>query len=215
MEEKLYFKPANYGKGKKKKQAEQKGAPKEEKNHKALKFVGLLLFLLVTIIIIIWLLRGKTTVTGRYPENVKSESLECASNQIIYPKADKIDSENKELKITMIFYGESGLSSGSLKYTLRLDDHLKAAQTESILHSQFAKNLVASGHKFEEFDNKFTVMDGDLVITLHLSDGKIDERSKDYFLVEQTAAKAFPKTLSEYRNNYEAQGFTCKSSLDK
>lgn len=211
MEEKLYFKPANYGKGKKKEQTE----TKEKGNHKALKLIGLLLFLLIIIVVIIWLLRGKTTVTGRYPENVKSESLECVSNQTIYQKVDKVDSADKELKITMIFYGESGLSSGSLKYTLRLDDHLKAAQTESILHSQFAKNLVASGHKFEEFDNKFTVMDGDLVITLHLSDGKIDERSKDYFLVEQTAAKAFPKTLSEYRNNYEAQGFTCKSSLDK
>ena len=212
MEEKLYFKPADYGKGTKKKV---KPIKNDKKGHRVLKLVFIIVFVVLIVLVILWLLRGKTTTTGRYPENVKSESLECASNQIVYSKADKMDSENKELKITMIFYGENELSSGNLKYTLHLDSHLQAAQAESLLHSQFAKNLSASGHKFEEFDNKFTVMDGDLVITLHLSDGKINEQSKDYFLIEQTTAGALPKTLSEYRKNYENQGFSCKSSLDK
>ena len=213
MEEKLYFKPAKYGKGIKKKDKPEK-AEDDNKDHRVRNFIVLLLFLAVIIFILLWLLRGKTTTTGRYPENVKNESLECESSQTIYSKADKIDSSNKETRIIMIFYGEDELSSGSLKYTLHLDDHLQASQAESILHAQFARNLTISGYKFEEFDNKFTVIDGDLVITLHLSDKEVDEQSKDYFFVEQTGENRFPRTLSEYRANYEKQGFTCKASID-
>ena len=117
MEEKLYFKPADYGKGKKRKRAEE-DEPKEKKNHKALKLIGVLVFLTILIVVIIWLLQGKTTTTGRYPANVRNESLSCLATDKAYEPANRISSDNKELKIDMIFYGAEKLSSVSLKYTL-------------------------------------------------------------------------------------------------
>lgn len=86
MEEKLYFKPADYGKGKKK---AEKDKPKEKENHKVAKLIGILLFLLIVVVIIIWLLRGKITTTGQYPENVKIESLKCESAKVHTRKSQK------------------------------------------------------------------------------------------------------------------------------
>lgn len=215
MEEKLYFKPANYGKGKKKKQAEQKGAPKEEKNRKALKFVGLLLFLLVTIIIIIWLLRGKTTVTGRYPENIKNESLECNIANLTYEKTNRISPAKTDTKVTMIFYGLDQLSSINFRYTMHLASNKEAGEAEAIAHVQLAENFADSGLSYEEFNNKFTRIDSDLTLSLYSSEKLKKDTMYEYFLINKLQdTNQYPSTLKEYRKNYEAQGFTCKSSID-
>jgi len=102
----------------------------------------------------------------------------------------------------------------ALKYTLHFPERIDATRAESISHAQFAKALAASGYNFEKFDNKFSIIDGDLILTLYASDGKIDAFSKEYFLVKELENQKLPTNLAEYRKNYESQGFTCKSTLD-
>ena len=221
MEEKLYFAPANYGKGRKR--SEKSGSLSEhnkkdnsEKNHKALKSAGFCFFLAIIVIIIIWLLRGKTTTSGRFPENVKNESLECNIANKIYEKTNNISPASTEMRVTMIFYGEKEFNSINFRYAMHLSSVKEAGEAEAITHVQFAENLGYSGLSFEEFNNKFTRIDNDLILSLYSSEKFKKDTAYEYFLVGKNAdTGAYPESLEEFRKNYELQGFTCKSSIDK
>lgn len=216
MEEKLYFKPGNYGKGKKKKQAEQEvdNSP-EKKDHKAIKLISLLLFLLIVVIIIIWLLRGKTTTSGQYPANVRNESLTCTSNAITYEKVNQVNSDDKELKISMVFTGKDTLSSASLRYALKFGSYGEAHSAAAISQAQFNIALQTLGYDSSKFNNKFSIIDNELVITLSIASSKsIDDTARSYFLIDYVKDDELPKTLIEYKTNYEKQGFSCTSTVD-
>ena len=216
MEEKLYFKPADYGKGQKKSRAKKvnKSKPKEKKNHKVLKLISLLLFLLAIIIIILWLLRGKTTTTGQYPENVKNESLVCTSTELTPPKLSYLDSDDKEVKISAIFRGTDELKTLSLAYTLKYDSDDSAYAAEAKGHAKFNKSLYASGYTIDKFDNKFARYNGTLSISLHASKNEINEISAPYFMITVNDDKKVTlETITDYKQNYEAQGFKCESTI--
>ena len=214
MEEKLYFRPENYGSGKKKEHKETK-KKSEKKDRRVLKLLGFLLFLLIIILIILWLLRGRTTVSGQFPANVRNESLVCESNDITYEKVDSVNSSDKNLKISMVFDGEASLSSTSLKYTLHFASSGEAHSAEAVSHAQFNLALQALGYDAGKFNNKFSEIGSDLIITLNLSSGKtLDDTTRSYFLVEYTDSGNPPETLSEYRHNYKSQGFACTSTVE-
>ena len=211
MEEKLYFQPENYGK----KEYKEPKKKSEKKDHGILKLLGFLLFLAIIVLIIIWLLRGKTTTSGQFPANVRNESLVCESSNITYQKVDSIDSDDKNLKISMVFNGEASFSSASLKYTLHFASSGEAHSAEAVSHAQFNLALQALGYDAGKFNNKFSEIGSDLIITLNLSSGKtLDDTTRSYFLVEYTDSGNLPETLSEYRHNYESQGFACTSTVE-
>lgn len=214
MEEKLYFKPASYGKGIKKKDKPEKPVEtkKEEKSHRTRNLVIILLVLGIIIVVILWLLRGKTTTTGQYPANVKNEYLDCVSNSIVYSKVGSVDSDKKELKATMVFLGEKDLSSISIKYTLNFVDKSAASYTEPIVSTRFHENIAKVIDQYGAFNNKVTLLDDTIVVTLHASKTDLkDDLAKEFFLIPKTKS---PAALSDYREIFEVQGFTCESSLD-
>ena len=213
MEEKLYFKPANYGKGKKKEQTEQKSEPKTKtkQNHKALKLVIVLLILAIVVAIIIWLLHGKTTTTGQYPANVKNEYLDCASNSITYPKVGEVDSDKKELKATMVFLGQQELSSISIKYTLMFSDEEKAHFAEPIVNTRFHENIAQVIDQYSAFNNKVTLLDDTVIVTLHASKNDLVDLAKEFFMINKNDN---PVSLYDFKTNFESQGFACKASTD-
>ena len=223
MEEKLYFRPADYGKGLKSKSKKQKQSEKVRGdtdgnggNHRLRNFIIFTLVLALIIVVILWLLRGKTTTSGQYPENVKNESLACESKTIIYEKTNSVNSDDKDLKFSMVFAGKESLSSASLKYTLRFQSYEAAHSAEAISHAQFNLALQALGYDASKFNNKFSILDNELVITLSLSSDKsLDDTTRSYFLVDYIKDDQLPKTLAEYKSNYEKQGFSCTSTIDQ
>ena len=194
----IYFKPESSGK-------------KDKKDHKFLKLFFFLLFLLIIILIIIWLLRGSKTTSGRYPENIKNESLSCVSNTAIYEKANERIADKRELKINAVFYGGNKLSSIGLIYTQDFDNDGDAYAAEAILHAQFYRGLQNMGYEHSRFNNKFSLMNNVLVLTLRTDANEIDDSTKDYFLIGSDNSLT---TLQEYRTNYESQGFACSSSIE-
>ena len=223
MEEKLYFKPSNYVKGAKKKDSKAKLEPKpeqktdkSEKTHRTRNLILFLVFIAVVILIILWLLRGKSTTSGRFPENIKNESLECNIANNVYDKTNNVVPANTETRVTMIFYGENEFSSINLRYTMHLASAKEAGEAEAIAHVQLAENLGDSGLSYEEFNNKFTRIDNNLTLSLYNSEKFKKDTAYEYFLINKDASTgAYPKTLEDFRKNYESQGFACKSSLDK
>lgn len=218
MEEKLYFAPANYGKGAKRAEktadslATQKKS-KEKKNHKILKLGGFLLILAIAIIVIIWLLHGKTTTSGQYPENVKNEALTCESSTVAYPKITKANSDSKKLKINLIFNNDAKLKNTSLVYTIYYDDEEEVKKAEAFAHAEFNLGLNANGYSSTKFNNKFARYNNSLIISLFANASEIDEYTAPYFMIERDDYK-FPETIVEYEEMYEAQGFSCNSTKE-
>ena len=206
MEKELYFKPANYGKGKKKEANRAKGG---KSNRKVLKLVCLLLFLLIIVLVIIWLLHGKTTTSGQYPANVANHALTCEKDGIAHPKTE-IDAEiPKHVKINMIFSGGDSLRTISLIYTTYHENYRAAEIAESWAHAAFNKNLHASGYEIDKFSNKFAIYDNELILNLYSTANGLDEFSLPYFMIENQDGSKLPKTMNEFRQIYETAGFSC------
>ncbi|MBQ7802765.1 hypothetical protein IJ380_02810 [Candidatus Saccharibacteria bacterium] len=217
MQEKLYFSPAHYGKGikKKDKSTELPTEDNGEKNHRIRNFIFVVLFLAILVVVIIWLLRGKATTSGQYPANIRNESLTCRSETIAYDKVSNISSDNKELKISMVFAGKDTLSSANLEYILIFGSYSEAHSAEAVSHAQFNIGLQTLGYDAGKFSNKFSIIDNRLVISLHASSDKaLDDTTRSYFLIDYADSGELPKTLTEYRKNYEQQGFSCVSTTD-
>lgn len=211
LEEKLYFAPANYGKS-----AKHSKKSKEKKNHKILKLGGFLLALAIIIIVIIWLLHGKTTTTGQYPENVRNESLSCIDTAKKYDPAGPIDSDTKSLKINAIFRGSETLKEISLVYTLEYASEKEAYEHEAISHAHFNKSLGASSYPISKFSNKYARYDNKLIISLTANLNEIDSVSAPYFLISLDEDREVAvKSIDEYQSMYEAQGFICENTTNK
>lgn len=222
MEEKLYFKPEEYGKGTNRRRGKVKlgrkpesEKAKTERSHCIRNLVFFILFLIILIFVILWLLRGKTTITGQYPANIKNESLECTISGRVYEKINKIQPASSEIKITMIFYGEDKFNSASLKYDATFTSDYEAKKAEPIAHAQFSKELASVGLSFGEFNNKFSVIDDKLVLALFATNSDDEDAGlKEFFLIKEDGNPS-PTKLTEYKTNYESQGFSCKTSLTK
>ncbi|MBR2587387.1 hypothetical protein IKE71_03405 [Candidatus Saccharibacteria bacterium] len=212
MEEKLYFKPASYGKGNKKKDEPEKTIKSKKNDYRARSLVIFLILVVIIVLVVLWFLRGKTTITGQYPANVRNEYLDCAANNIVYAKVGSVDSKQKELRATMVFLGKEELSSISIKYTLEFADKAAASYAEPIVSTRFHENIAKVIDQYGAFNNKVTLLDDTIVVTLHASKTDLEnELAKEFFLIPKAES---PTTLSDYREAFESQGLTCTSSLD-
>ena len=198
LEEKLYFKPET--------------PKKEKRDHRFLKLFFFLLFLVFVILVIIWLLRGSKTVSGQYPENLKNESLSCVSNELTYPFTPATVSEDRELKINAVFNGENHLSSINLSYSLGYQTTEEVVSAEAVAHADFNRKLGKRGFSAGKFNNKFTVLDNRLVVSIYGASGDIVDNTADFFMIDSSSE--LPKTIRDYKKTYEALGFECTSTLD-
>lgn len=186
----------------------------ESKNHKVFKLICLLLFLLILILIILYLLRGKTTTTGQYPANVRSESLECVSDSLTYPKLGAVSPAPKDtnLTVTAIFTGDKGLSTISVKNLMVFESRDEAVIAEARTHANFNIGLRAYNYGTDKFDNKFSIMSEKLLVNLTAKKADFDEFSKEYFLI---TSDELPSSLEEFRQEYESKGFVCRTAFDE
>lgn len=201
MEEKIYFEPETT---KKKKQSKRKDR----------RFLGaffFLAFLMIVILVIIWFLRGSRTVSGHYPANVRNEYLNCSSDKITYLKVGEVESKEKELKATMVFLGEEQLSSISIKYTLKFEDKGAATYAEPIVNTRFHENIAQVIDQYSAFNNKVTLLDDTITVTLHASKNDLVDLAKEFFMIRKTNE---PVSLADFRDNFEKQGFLCEASTD-
>ena len=188
---------------------------KKAASKKRLMTVGwILIVLAITIIIVLLLTRGKTTVIGEYPGPERTSSLVCTKKGIKYPKITEVDSDDKTLSITAIFNGETELKSIALEYTLGYHSKEEVKQAEAKAHFEFGSHL--GDYDFTEFDNKFSMYDDRLVVSVYgRSKDLEDENRAGYFMLStESATKKDLSTLTGVRKAYEKKGFSCESLED-
>ena len=179
---------------------------------KGQKVFGVLFAFALVALIIFWLLRGRTTVTGQFPANIVSRALVCEQSGKAYSKTLIGEDVPKHLKVNLVFAGEDALRTLSLIYTTNHSSPRAAEIAEAWAHAEFNRNLYASGYNAEKFTAKFAIFDSDLILTLYASAGELDETSAPYFLLDFSNSASAPKTLADFRAFYESAGFTCSTN---
>lgn len=209
LEEKLYFKPTDYGKGGKDKRPRRTADGEEKKEHRAARLIFLLGFLALAILIIVWLLKGKMMSTNEKIPNVKNTALSCSSDSFVYPLFRYDNAESRNLEVKMIF-SEDELKSISLEYTLFYNSAEAIKASEAHNHAEMNFNFGRSGLNPDHYDAKYTILSDSMRMNLYSVANRLDEAAKPYFLINGDGT--FPTRKTELKKNYEAKGFSCKTT---
>lgn len=192
-----------------------KSKSKKHRSNLPVQFGVFLIVLAVIIVVLVFLLRGRETTTGEFPNPVTNEALTCKKNSVAYTKISTLGSKSQEIAVTMIFNGTTSLNKISLDYTLKFDS--AAAATDSIkatAQEQFTNYLSIDKFSFTEFNNKFSLIKDKLLVSLYGDSTDLESSARaSYFMLD--TKKSTPKTLEDFRKAYEKQSFKCTSTTDK
>lgn len=173
--------------------------------------IAFILVLVFVVILIIFLLRGQTTVSGEYPEDVKDRSLVCRVEYLSYPIFTYDGSDKKDLEVSIIF-GQSSARSISLKYNLYYSDAEKIKASEAINHAAMNKSFGADSLHADALGISYARLSDRMSTSLYSQFGKVDSVSAKYFMIDRYEDYSIPSSLEELKANYERKGFSCQVS---
>lgn len=168
--------------------------------------VGIVLLLLGIAIWLYYLMQGKTTTTGNYPEDVKSITLACEAKDMLYPIYSHDNSKEKEINVRIAFTNDK-MSSMSLTSKLYYEDDRSAELSETYNHGSMNKKFGADGLGADAFSANYSKTNNKMIMTLYMTSGEYNSVSGKYFLINDVKKDA---PISEFEDNYESQGFTCE-----
>ena len=168
---------------------------------------------LVLLIVLFFLLRGKNTVTGAYPASIKTSSVVCNNDKIPYPYTSHTNvgmEKEGSIRIVGTFSESKQVSKISLQYTTYFSDNASATSAEAHMHAAFAHHLKDNGLEYAEFDNYFSVVDKKVVLNLYAPFEKVNKANYQFLMLKSIPSNGL--SLSEFEQTYKSQGFTCDST---
>ena len=181
---------------------------------KLLQLTGFLLFIGGIIALVLIGTKGQTVVSGDYPGPIETQSLSCSLANYKYPKVPKTDSVSQRLEATMIFNGVSSLRKISFEYNLNYGSQEEVKRAEATAHAEFSKALSEDHLSFTEFNNKFSPFDDRLIIAVYGDESDVASAARASYFMIDIKKHGIPKSLSDFKKVYEAQGFKCTSTVD-
>lgn len=175
------------------------------KNKAWMTFLAIFLLCLAVVLIIWFLLKGETRVTGSFPDDTTSVSLSCEREGEPYPFFGYDESESKKTKINMIFQQDK-LHTISLIQTMIYNNSEYAAKSETLNRVSINENL-GNELSSNSMDVRYTVNGNTMQMVLSVDTDKLSETEKKFFLIEKD-----PYTFEQYENNYISQNFICKTN---
>ena len=163
--------------------------------------VGVALILAAIIMVLCFLMRGQTTVTGGYLEGVRSTSAKCENASMEYPFFSHNGVSSKKITINLLFSDEH-LRSASLMYELRYANEADVMKSEAINHASMNKSIGAAGVN-DVLSPTYSYDSTSLRMNLYALGNDFD-KVKKFFLIDVS-----PSDVDSFRRSYESMGFTC------
>ncbi len=183
----------------------------EQENRGVLGKIILPLIVIIVVIIIILLMKGKTTVTGEHPEGFRTESLVCEANGKNYEKVYGVSPTSRNVKVSMIFENVNSLQSMNFKYTQDFSTAEHAESARQTTAVTIGLSLEEAGYKTFDFESKVTTIDSVVHLDLVAKKQELDTKSAPFFMIKTSDSNSrVPTTLTDFRQNYESQGFKCE-----
>ena len=171
------------------------------------------IILLALIVWLIFLLKGKTTTSGDFPANIKTRSIVCGKDNAQYAYVGASESSKNTFRVIGVFNESKRLQKINFDYYVHFEDNDSAVAGESYIHHLFAKSLESNGLKYSELNNKFSVLNSKVDISLYATPDIINEYNAQYLLIKtHSEASDFSLTEDDFEHNYQSQGFICEST---
>lgn len=193
------------------KSSEKKKSKEDNKKKARIAICILILGVVALIIGLILLMRGSTTTTGEYPEDVKQASLICRANNFSYPIFTYDNSVKKETEVKVIF-GVKEFSSISLTQTMFYNDKDDVTASEAFSHADMNKSFGRDSLGADALGVSYARLEDRMKMSLYVNASKIDVVTAKYFLIDRYSDYTLPRTLAELKKNYENKGFSCSTS---
>lgn len=170
--------------------------------------IGMFLVIVAVVLLLAFFLRGQTTVSGENPDVKSTISLNCVSNDYKYDFFPYDNSDNKNLKIDIIFENEK-VSSASLVYMLYYQNAENITESDAENHASMNINFSKDGLEADALNANFSKLSDGLKMSLYANIEDINDVTSKYFLLDY-----FDKgyTIKNIQRIYESKGLICKSN---
>ena len=148
--------------------------------------IGILCLVAAVVLLIIYLLQGRITVTNEGGEIETTESITCTSDKVSYPYFKEDDSKKKDLKINAIF-NDNKLDVMTLTYQLSYDDENQAKQASAEHHAELNKQFYEDSMDADSLGTHFSVIKGIMQLSLRAESKEITGVTSKYFLIDNTS----------------------------
>ncbi len=186
----------------------------EDSSGKSKKYIAewpLLIFLLLTIVIIVFLIwfftRDSITTSGNNPEIESADSVVCDISGTEYPFFDYDNSIEKNTKITTTFRNKN-LDTISLLHTLHYTSMEDAKKSETLNHAALNINTQNAGLGSDIFNAHYAIISDALQLLLTAKSNDITDATSKYLLLESPNDKKYTKSV--ILQNYKNKGFSCE-----
>lgn len=169
---------------------------------------GMFLVIVAVVLLLAFFLRGQTTVSGENPDVKSTISLNCVSDDYRYDFSPYDNSDNKNLKIDIIFENEK-VSSASLVYMLYYQNAENITESDAENHASMNINFSKDGLEADALNANFSKLSDGLKMSLYANIEDINDVTSKYFLLDY-----FDKgyTIKNIQRIYESKGLICKSN---
>lgn len=167
--------------------------------------IGAILALAAIVLIIMFLLRGETTVTNSDPETVNRTTVSCEVTDLEYPFFRYDNSTKKTTKVTFLF-NDDKFKTISLAQTMHYDDSDSVRGSEAQNHAAMNISFGENGLDADAFSASYSMQDDKMIMTLYATGEDFDTNTSKYFLARNYSSRS---TLDGLKKNYTEQGFTC------
>lgn len=170
--------------------------------------IGMFLVIVAVVLLLAFFLRGQTTVSGENPDVKSTISLNCVSDDYKYDFFPYDNSDNKNLKIDIIFENEK-VSSASLVYMLYYQNAENITESDAENHASMNINFSKDGLEADALNANFSKLSDGLKMSLYANIEDINDVTSKYFLLDY-----FDKgyTIKNIQRIYESKGLICKSN---
>ena len=184
---------------------EEKKIKKKFGNRSTFILIGMGFVVLAAALVIMFLLNGNVTVDNAPGDAIMTKSLVCESTQTAYPFASYDNSDNKNMRINVIFVNEN-VDRISLIYKLYYDDEEAIRTSETMNHANINTSFAADGLDVDSFGATYASLDDMMQMTFTASGREINEISAKYFLLEDSAKRYDRESMAKL---YNSKGLDC------
>ncbi len=168
-----------------------------------MKILGIILGTIAVVLIVLFLVKGQTIVSGNFPEDEVDESMLCTRQNSGYFVFNDTRIIGDNTKLTLIF-NNSKLRTASLTYSATTENEIVAQNIEAVMTAELNTSY-GTEFGYNGLGANITSNDNIARLTIMATPSEMKENGKKYFLIDNIS-----DNKDEYYNALTERGFNCQ-----
>lgn len=169
---------------------------------------GVILVLVAIVLLIVFLIKGQTTVTGGFPENESVVSLTCGSTTIKYPLFVENSKPTKTLLEIKVISNKDKIDTIGLNYQLYYNTEEAIRESRDWNHFEMNKSFDEAGLEPDALGAMYSKLDDNFKFSLFAKADELNEKTAKYFMLDEKSDFKYNTAMKAYK----AKGFICSEN---